>query len=292
MGLSMASGQLGVIRLEVVVGIPAAQVALDEPDAALREPPGQQALGAEVGRGGVVEPVEVAGWPRSPSRCPASPGPRSAAGRPARTRRSAHRARRRARGSRRAAIHLGDQVELEPLEVAPGLAVADEGDPGLLRLQPAMPERRPLVGGGEEPRAEVVRAALREVLADRHVSREVLVLAAQPISDPRAHAGPDERVAAGVPFQHGTAVPRVRAVHRVDHAEVVGAPCQVREQRADPEPALAVLPERERRSHQVAHAIGERDDPRALLRRQADVRCRAPAAAWDRRCRGATGRRT
>ena len=42
----------GVVRLDVVVGVPAVDVArveLDEPDAALDQPAGQQAAGAELG---------------------------------------------------------------------------------------------------------------------------------------------------------------------------------------------------------------------------------------------------
>src|SRR6185312_14006029 len=134
-------------------------------------------------------------------------------------------------------IHLSDEIELEALEVTTSGSVADEGDPRLLRLEPAMPELGPLVGGGQETRAEVVRAALREVLADGHVPREVLVLAPQPVGDPRPHTRPDERIAAGVPLQDGAAVPRVGTVHRTDHAEVVRPFRQVREERADPEPA-------------------------------------------------------
>ena len=124
---------------------------------------------------------------------------------------------------RAAMLHLRDQVELQPLEVAPGVAVANERNLGLLRPHAGVAQRRPLIHGGQEARAEVVGPPLREVLADRDVSREVLVLAPEPIRDPRAHARPDERVAARVPFQHGTAVPRVGAVHRIDDAEFVGA---------------------------------------------------------------------
>ena len=56
-----------VVRLDVVVGVPAGHVArveLDEPDAALDQPPGQQAAGAELGRQRVVEAVEAPGLGR------------------------------------------------------------------------------------------------------------------------------------------------------------------------------------------------------------------------------------
>ncbi len=57
----------GVVGLDVVVGVPAVDVArveLDEPDAALDQPAGQQAAGAELGGPGVVEPVEPLGLGR------------------------------------------------------------------------------------------------------------------------------------------------------------------------------------------------------------------------------------
>ena len=55
------AGVLGVVRDEVAVGVPvvvvvgAARVDLDEPDAALDQPPGDQALAAEVGRARLVD---------------------------------------------------------------------------------------------------------------------------------------------------------------------------------------------------------------------------------------------
>src|SRR5262249_55474837 len=153
--------------------------------AALREPARQQALRAEIGRGGVVEPVQLPGGSRLLPEL-------------------LHRRRFRlqAKGELErgdpslqlivrptplglAAIHPGDQVQLEALEVTSGGAIADERDPGLLRLEPRMSQPGPLVRGGEEARAEIVRPALGEILADRHITREVLVLAAESVEEPR-----------------------------------------------------------------------------------------------------------
>ena len=84
--------------------------------------------------------------------------------------------------------------------------------------------------------------------ADGDEAGQVRVLGAQAVGDPRAHAGPDEVVAAGVQLEQRAAVGRVGAVDRVDDAEVVHARGHVREQLADPEAALAVLPELPRAS--------------------------------------------
>ena len=125
---------------------------------------------------------------------------------------------------------------------------------GIFARSEPMPGRadgRALIDRRQERRAPVVHAAVAEVRADGDESRQVLILGPEPVSDPRTHARPDERIAAGVEFQQGSPVPRVGPVHRVDHAEVVHAPGQMREQLADRDPALAVLPEPERRAEQI-----------------------------------------
>ncbi len=60
-GLSMARGVPGVVGLQVAVLVPVAVAELDEPHARLDEPPGQQALAAEVGGLLVVDAVECLG---------------------------------------------------------------------------------------------------------------------------------------------------------------------------------------------------------------------------------------
>ena len=97
-GLSVRPHIVRVVGLDVVVGVPAVDVArveLDEPDAALDQPPGQQAAGAELGGLAVVEPVEPPGLRRSRATGRRPRGRRIASGRPARTPGCAPRARRR-----------------------------------------------------------------------------------------------------------------------------------------------------------------------------------------------------
>ena len=80
---------------------------------------------------------------------------------------------------------------------------------------------------------------------------------AEAVGDPRAHARPHEVVAAGVQLEQRAAVRRVRAVQRVDEAEVIDALRDVREQLAHRQAALAVLLELPRRLQQLA-GLGER----------------------------------
>ena len=76
----------------------------------------------------------------------------------------------------------------------------------------ALPIGVPWQYGGQERGAPVVHAAVGERRADGDEGGQVLVLGAEPVGDPRAHARPDEVVAAGVQLQQRAAVRRVGAV--------------------------------------------------------------------------------
>ncbi len=233
---------------------------LDEPDPALGETSGHEALPAEVAGGRVIEAIE-----------------------PLRRRRFLRNLldlrRRRLHPERQlerrdpalerrigpgliqvVAIHLLDQVQIQALQLPGCGCVRDERDLRPVRADPRRADGRALIDRRQERRAPVVHAAVAEIRADGDEPRQVLILGPEPVRDPRAHARPDERIAAGVELQEGSAVPRVGPVHRVDHAEVVHAPGQVREQLADRDPALAVLPEPERRAEQITRLA--RDHPR------------------------------
>ncbi len=111
---------------------------------------------------------------------------------------------------------------------------------------------RPLVYGGQERRAPVVDAAMAEVRGDRDEAGQILVFRPEAVSDPGPHTRPDEGIAACVKFQKGTAVPRIRTVHRVDDAQVVDLTGQVGKQLADGGPTLPVALKPERRAKEVA----------------------------------------
>lgn len=168
---------LGETVLEIEVMVPAVAVALHEPYAALAEPPGHEALAAEVFGNRIVEAVEAAGRLAF------------AADVLDRGRFRLHPERQFEGGD--AALEFA--VQTNPIQVAPRdllqpvefqalqafpLAIADERERGVLRLDVAVAERRALVGGREEGGAIVVGAAFGEGLADRDIARNVLVLRA------------------------------------------------------------------------------------------------------------------
>ena len=77
--------------------------------------------------------------------------------------------------------------------------------------------------------------------------RQVLVLAAQSITEPRAHAWPAGLLEAGLDERDRRVVIDRLGVHRLDDGDVVDDLRGVREKLADPGAGLAVLGERELR---------------------------------------------
>ncbi len=84
------------------------------------------------------------------------------------------------------------------------------------------------------------------------ITRQILILRAQPVSDPRAHRWTSRLICAGVHHQARRFVIRNFGIHRPHPADVVGDFAQVRPQFAQIHSALAVLFEREGRFHQLA----------------------------------------
>ena len=106
------------------------------------------------------------------------------------------------------------------------------------RQERAVPQRRPY--------------RRRHVRAEHDVARQVLVVGAETVGEPRADRRPAHLRVAGVHHQHRRLVVRNVGVHRTDEADVVRAFADVREQLADLDAGLAVLLEREGRAHQRA----------------------------------------
>ena len=106
------------------------------------------------------------------------------------------------------------------------------------RQEPARPQPR------EERLIGVDGVRLREEHDER---RQVLVLAAEPVTEPRAHARTARLLKAGLDERDRRIVIDRFRVHRLDDGDVVHDLCRVRKQFADPRARLTVLRELERR---------------------------------------------
>ena len=98
------------------------------------------------------------------------------------------------------------------------------------------------------------------------VGRQRIALRAQPVHDPRAHAGETRHDAAGEQFVLRRRVDDHVAVARADDGEVVDALGRVREQVGDFDAALAVFLKRALGAEQLAHPSDE------LILRLAELR--------------------
>jgi hypothetical protein len=107
-----------------------------------------------------------------------------------------------------------------------------------------------------------IRFAIGRLAADignRHVRRQVLVLTAESVADPRTRARKTFEDRSRV-HEHAARSVRVRLrLHRVDEGDVVDVLRHVRQQRADHRAALAGRCERPRTLHEVAVLSLERD---------------------------------
>ena len=185
------------------------------------------------------------------------------------------------------AVELLQQVELPPLRVRGRATAFCRYGIIFCGSRFGVVDVRALILGRQEAAGPQLREPHRPAGAEHDVARQVLVLGAQAVQEPRAHAGPRRRDRAVVHHEQGRPVVRVVGVQRADDAQVVGMLGQVRQQLADRQAACAVL----------ANSNGE-----AAARRWR-VRCaaRLPAAAgpayllstaWDRRNRPETARRS
>ena len=75
------------------------------------------------------------------------------------------------------------------------------------------PQGRSLECSGQKSGAEIVGTTLTQGLAERDLTGQVLIFAAQAIGHPGTQAGSNEGVGSGMPFQHRSAVAGITAVH-------------------------------------------------------------------------------
>ena len=122
-------------------------------------------------------------------------------------------------------------------------------------------ELRPLVGGRHEasPPIRLAVDGAAAMICEDHVAGQVLVLRAQTVGQPTAHAGMAGQHRAGVHLVQGRTVIVGQGMHRADHREVVRVLGDLREQFRNFEAALPVLLELPRGGHQPA-GIALRDD--------------------------------
>ena len=138
-------------------------------------------------------------------------------------------------------VHLAQQIQLERLLIAVESGVFCETKLRILHRRirvTGRAERDAVVGCRQKRRAVVVHPTVQASRTDGHKPGQVSVFRAEPVVDPRAHAGADEIVAAGVQLEQRPAVRRVRPVHRVDERNVIHTGGHLREQTADRHPAL------------------------------------------------------
>ena len=122
----------------------------------------------------------------------------------------------------------------------------------------------------EDRLARVLARALRHHRDER---RQVLVLAAQAVADPRPHAGVARLLVAGVHVGDRRVVVDRLGVHRLDDAHLVGDRLHVREQVAHPRAVLAAAPARpQRRDDRIRRlAGGHPGEPLVALDRGGDL---------------------
>ena len=166
------------------------------------------------------------------------------------------------------------QVELPPLGLGALGVVADVldelGHVGMLGV-----DVRALERAGQEPRPPVLDAHDRQPAgAHGDEAGQVLILRAQAVGDPRAHAGPGLPPLAAVHQHQRRLMIGHVGVHRADDAEVVGVRTGGSgEQLADLQTALPVPAKLERRAHggaglALGAEVGARQRLSVVLRQQ------------------------
>src|SRR2546427_4368381 len=141
-----------------------------------------------------------------------------------------------------AGVDLLQEIELRPLVVAGDVLRPREVE----NRRTGRTEERALVAGREKARAPVERPALHALIVAEHdVTRKVLALTPQTVSDPRAGAGEAGTRNARVDLVERRHVIVRFAVERLDEREIVHMPRHVRIFFTHPRARLAVLLETE-----------------------------------------------
>ena len=105
---------------------------------------------------------------------------------------------------------------------------------------------RPLMNGGEKACAPVDNTTGRQaaLIRQHDERRQILALTAEAIGDPCTHARKTWQDVAGVGHEHRRSMQRALALHGVNKGHVINTVSELREEIADPAPALAMLTKR------------------------------------------------
>ena len=227
---------------EIVVLIPITMGHLDEAHPAFAKPPGQQTLPRERSGPGVVQSVETPGG----SRFAVETHDLGRLGLHAKGEFEGFDARLQggiaAGGGEVIPIEFAQEIELGALQDRVLVRIVQVVDRRLLhRHAPA--DGRSLMDGGQEGTRPVAHAAVAEGGIDRKEARQILILSAQTVGNPRTHAGPDEGVGTRMQFQQSPAVRLVGPVNGLQEAQVIGTGTDVGKQVADHGAGFPVRPE-------------------------------------------------
>ena len=146
-------------------------------------------------------------------------------------------------------IQLTNQIQRRPLPAGEFVGRQQIEDRRSLVAQ-----ARRLKRGRQESVRIIRRAAERPGVEQHHVARQILVLGTEPVRRPRAEARLADAHVAGVKLVTGGRVIVRVGLHRVDEAQVIDVPRDVRKQLADPHPGLAILLPRIRAAQQLVFA--------------------------------------
>ena len=103
---------------------------------------------------------------------------------------------------------------------------------------------------------------------EHEVVRQVLIQAAEPVTDPRAHAGPTGKLMPGQKLRHGRRVIDLIRRHRLDEAQIVRHALEMRQPFADRRAAPAAAAEfRDARQDELLLVRRHRRQPLALAHR-------------------------
>ena len=149
-------------------------------------------------------------------------------------------------------IELLEEIELRALLAVGPLGVFDMMHLGILGLETGVADGRAAVVCGQKGAAPVIEAAMRKRGANGDKGRQVFIFRAEPVADPRAHAGPHEVVRTGVQLEQRAAAGGVGAVGAVDETNVIHMPRDIGKQLADFVSALTVRLELPRRGKEIA----------------------------------------